>query len=134
MRDFNEILKEVSYKTSRSSGAGGQHVNKTESRVEVIFNIAASAFFFEDEKELLEKKLAHLLDKEGNIHITSQKNRSQHQNKEDAEKKLLDLLKKALKKPKKRKPTKIPKAAKEKRLKIKRIKSDIKQNRKKPKW
>jgi ribosome-associated protein len=134
MRDFNEILKEVSYKTSRSSGAGGQHVNKTESRVEVIFNIEASSFFFQDEKELLQEKLIHLLDKEGNIHVTSQKNRSQHQNREDAEKKLIALLKRGLRKAKKRKPTKIPKAAKEKRLKIKRIKSDIKQNRKKPKW
>lgn len=134
MRDFNEILKEVSYKTSRSSGAGGQHVNKTESRVEVIFNITESSFFFDNEKEFLQQKLIHLLDKEGNLHVTSQKNRSQHQNKEDAEKKLIDLLKKALRKPKKRKPTKMSKAVKEKRLKIKRIKSDIKLNRKKPKW
>lgn len=134
MRDFNEILKEVSYKTSRSGGAGGQHVNKVETKVAISFHVGQSVFFNEAEKERISKKLQNRIDKDGFLQITAQDSRSQLKNKELAEKRLLKLIEEALFEEKKRKPTKISKAAKEKRLKVKRVKSDIKQNRKQIKW
>jgi len=130
MRDFSDILKEVSYKTSRSSGAGGQHVNKVETKVAVIFHVAGSQFLNEHEKEKLLKKLQNRIDTEGNLQIVAQESRSQYKNKALAEKKLLALIAEALKEEKKRKPTKISKAAHEKRLKVKRIHSETKANRK----
>jgi ribosome-associated protein len=130
MRDFSDILKEVSYKTSRSGGAGGQHVNKVETKVAVIFHVANSQFLNENEKERLLKKLHSRIDSEGNLQIVAQESRSQHKNKALAEKKLLTLIEEALKEQKKRKPTKVSKAAHEKRLKVKRIQSENKANRK----
>lgn len=134
MRDFAEILKEVSYKTSRSGGAGGQHVNKVETKVAVFFNIAQSAFLNDFEKSTLISKLKNRIDNEGILHLAVQDSRSQVKNKELADKRLIELIKNALKEEKKRKPTKISKAANEDRIKVKRIKSETKQNRKKVQW
>lgn len=134
MRDFAEILKEVSYKTSRSGGAGGQHVNKVETKVAVFFNIAQSACLNDFEKSTLISKLKNRIDNEGILHLAVQDSRSQVKNKELADKRLIELIKNALKEEKKRKPTKISKAANEDRIKVKRIKSETKQNRKKVQW
>ncbi|GAA4200450.1 alternative ribosome rescue aminoacyl-tRNA hydrolase ArfB [Pedobacter jeongneungensis] len=125
-----EILRSVTFKTSRSGGKGGQNVNKVSSKVELIFSIDAFEHFSEEEKALLKEKLQRRLDAEGLLHIVSQEDRSQLLNKEKTIVKLIDLLKRSLIVQKKRKPTKIPKAVIEKRLKNKASTSEKKKNRK----
>jgi ribosome-associated protein len=134
MMNFKEILKECTYKSSRSGGAGGQHVNKVETKVELIWKPAESQVLTIFELKQVLNKLAKKLDTEGLLHFTSQESRSQLRNKALAQEKLKEALVNALKKEKRRKPTKIAKGAKEKRLKVKRVKSENKQNRKKVKW
>jgi len=127
-----ELIKEVIFKTSRSGGKGGQNVNKVSSKVELIFNVLNSSFLSDEEKSLLQEKLANRLDTEGNLHIVSQEDRSQLLNKQRTVIKLMNLLTKSLQVQKKRKPTRIPKAVIEKRLSTKSITSSKKENRKKP--
>lgn len=127
-----DFVKEITFKTSRSGGKGGQHVNKVATKVELIFHIGQSLLFSDEEKLRLQEKLEGKLDLEGNIHIISQKDRSQLANKEDAIEKLIILLTKALHVHKKRKPTKVPKSVIEKRLESKLATSSKKQNRKRP--
>ena len=90
--NHQQILKECYFKTSRSSGAGGQHVNKVETKVILHFNIKNSEALSQDEKEILLIKLKNRIDKSGVLKINSQKSRSQLTNKKAAEKKLLHLL------------------------------------------
>ncbi len=125
-----QIIKELSFKTSRSGGKGGQNVNKVASKVEVIFNPNTTTIFTAEEKALVLTKLAKRLDSEGNLHIVCQEDRSQLLNKERSIVKLLQLLNRSLLVQKKRKPTKIPKAVVAKRLKDKFVKAVLKQNRK----
>ncbi len=125
-----EILRSVSFKTSRSGGKGGQNVNKVSSKVELIFELETAAYFDEDEKTLLKSRLAHRLDTEGLLHIVSQEDRSQLLNKEKTVAKLIELLKRSLQVQKKRKATKIPKAVIQKRLKNKAVNAEKKKNRK----
>lgn len=127
-----DILKAVTFKTSRSGGKGGQNVNKVSSKVELIFNIAEASFFNEDEKALLTQRLAGRLDQEGNLHVVSQEDRSQLLNKEKTIAKLIVLLKSALHVQKKRKPTKIPRAVIRKRLADKQVVAEKKASRKRP--
>ena len=130
--DWNRILKELTYRTSRSSGAGGQHVNKTETKVEVLFDLMASAGLNEEEKLLINSKLANRINEEGILSITSQKSRSQLDNKENAIEKLNHLLVKALTPVAKRIRTKPDKGAIEERLAEKKIQAEKKIARKKP--
>ncbi|WP_343522419.1 alternative ribosome rescue aminoacyl-tRNA hydrolase ArfB [Pedobacter sp.] len=125
-----EILRSVTFKTSRSGGKGGQNVNKVSSKVELIFDLETAVSFNEDEKTLLRSRLENRLDAEGLLHIVSQEDRSQLLNKEKTIVKLIDLLKRSLTVQKKRKPTKIPKAVIEKRLKNKASTAEKKKNRK----
>jgi ribosome-associated protein len=127
-----ELIKELTFKTSRSGGKGGQNVNKVSSKVELIFNPQNSLLFTDDEKVLLLERLANRLDSEGNLHIVSQEDRSQLLNKQRTVIKLVKLLTQCLQVEKKRKPTKIPKAVIAKRLNNKAINSFKKENRKKP--
>ncbi|RZJ80407.1 MAG: aminoacyl-tRNA hydrolase [Flavobacterium sp.] len=127
-----ELIKELTFKTSRSGGKGGQNVNKVSSKVELIFNPQNSLLFTDDEKVLLLERLANRLDSEGNLHIVSQEDRSQLLNKQRTVIKLVKLLTQCLQVEKKRKPTKIPKAVIAKRLNNKAIISSKKENRKKP--
>lgn len=127
-----KIESEITFKTSRSSGKGGQNVNKVETKVEAIFNIPDSYILTEEEKETISKKIKSKLDSEGNIRVISQASRSQLKNKADAVEKLIDNLEKALVKKKKRKPTKPSKESKEKRIKEKKSKGEKKQLRKTP--
>jgi ribosome-associated protein len=127
-----EILRSVTFKTSRSGGKGGQNVNKVSSKVELIFDLETALYFDEDEKTLLRSKLENRLDTEGLLHIVSQEDRSQLLNKEKTVAKLIELLKRSLQVQKKRKATKIPKAVIQKRLKNKAVNADRKINRKKP--
>ncbi|PWS26060.1 aminoacyl-tRNA hydrolase [Pedobacter yonginense] len=127
-----EILKIVTFKTSRSGGKGGQNVNKVSSKVELIFNLEQSEQLSDEEKALLKLKLEHRLDTDGLLHIVSQEDRSQLLNKEKTVAKLIDLLKRSLVVQKKRKPTRVPKAVVQKRLKNKSVISERKESRKKP--
>ncbi len=129
-----EILKAVTFKTSRSGGKGGQHVNKVSSKVELILNIGTAPFFSDAQKELLQERLAHRLDQEGNLHIIAQDDRSQLANKETAVAKLLNLLSGALHVAKTRKPTKIPKSVLKKRAVAKQSTAFKKELRKRPQW
>lgn len=124
------LLTELKFNTSRSGGKGGQHVNKTESKVELIFDLAESEALSEEEKELLSKNLKSKLTGQ-KIHITAQTSRSQIKNKEAAIKKLIELLKKGLIKPKARKATKPSKAVKAKIRKDKEHRKEIKAGRRK---
>lgn len=130
--DKEQILKNVAFKTSRSGGKGGQNVNKVSSKVELIFNISDADFLSEEEKILMQEKLANRLDSEGLLHIVSQEDRSQLLNKEKAIVKLIELIKKSLLVQKKRKAVKIPKSVIENRLKNKAINASKKDSRRKP--
>lgn len=123
---------ELDMRASRSSGAGGQHVNKTSSRVEITWNIARSAAITEDERARLVTRLASRLSEDGAIRVVASDTRSQLRNRETAEKRLAQLIAKALVVQKKRKPTRRPRAANEARLLDKKKHSDRKRERNRP--
>ena len=130
--DAVKILSELSYKAVRSSGAGGQNVNKVASKVVLSFDVPTSQSLSDDEKALLLEKLKSKLTIEGILILNCDEDRSQLKNKEIVTKRFLKLIQNALIIPKKRKPTKVPRSVIEKRIKAKRNTSEIKQNRKKP--
>lgn len=121
---------EFRFQTSRSSGPGGQHVNKTESRVELFFNVGASIFLTGEEKERLQRKLKKRINADGELIISSERTRSQARNKEECIKKFYELLEKALRGEKMRFATRPTLASVKKRLEAKRIQSEKKQLRK----
>jgi len=127
---FEELKSFVRYKTARSGGSGGQHVNKVSSKVELLFDINSCSLFDESEKVRLKEKLSNRLNAEGWLQVISQDARSQYQNKELAQNKLVNLIQQALKTPKLRKATKKSKASTEKRLEEKRKRALVKINRK----
>ena len=127
------LLKELNFKALRSSGPGGQHVNKTASKVEVSFNITTSKAFSETEKNSLLNKLKSKISSEGLLQLSCSETRSQHRNKAIAIDRLIELLTKSLKKAKPRKKTKPSKSAIEKRLKTKKNQALKKAHRKPPK-
>lgn len=126
------ILSEIHFKAVRSSGPGGQNVNKVASKVVLSFSIPDSNGLTEEEKNILITKLSSKITQENVLIITAEEDRSQLKNKEIALKKLWTLLQKATTKPKARKATAVPKRAIEKRIKEKKTNSEIKNNRKKP--
>lgn len=132
MIDEPTLLNELSFKAIRSSGSGGQHVNKVSSKIELTFNLSESLVFNDFQKERLFYKLRNRLTKDGILILQCGESRSQHKNKELIIKRFLELIKNSLIVPKKRIPTKIPKAVIRRRLKSKRKISDKKANRKKP--
>lgn len=134
MDELPNLVPEFRFQTSRSSGAGGQHVNKVETKVEVRFDIPNSQLLSDEVKGKLRERLNPKLTTEGVIILTSQASRSQQKNKELAVKKLLKLLRKSLKDPKKRKPTKPSKSAIRERLKDKKSHSEKKALRSKPQF
>jgi len=127
-----ELIRYVSFKTSRSGGKGGQNVNKVSSKVELICNPDELSFFSDEQKALLKVRLGNRLDQEGKLHIVSQEDRSQLVNKQRTLVKLEELLKLSLHVPKARKPTKIPKAVVRKRLTDKLFVATRKQSRRRP--
>ncbi|WP_396211108.1 alternative ribosome rescue aminoacyl-tRNA hydrolase ArfB [Flavobacterium sp.] len=130
--EIEKIISELSFKAVRSSGAGGQNVNKVSSKVVLTFDLLNSQSLTDEEKELSQKKLKSKLTSEGILILNCDEDRSQLKNKEIIIKRFLEIIKKALIVPKERKATKIPKSVIEKRLKDKSTNSEIKQNRKKP--
>ncbi|MCF6131600.1 alternative ribosome rescue aminoacyl-tRNA hydrolase ArfB [Flavobacterium wongokense] len=131
--ETEKIITELNFKAVRSSGAGGQNVNKVSSKVVLTFDLNASQALTDEEKRLIEAKLAAKLTSENLLILNCDEDRSQLKNKAIVTKRFLELIEKGLKVPKKRKATKVPKSVIEKRLKDKSSVSEIKENRKKPK-
>lgn len=127
-----KIIQELHFKAVRSSGAGGQHVNKVSTKIELSFEVSASAALSESEKERILAKLAPRLTKEQVLQLQCDEHRSQHKNKERVIKRFLELIENALKVPKKRKATKPSRASVEKRLQHKKKAAQKKANRTKP--
>ncbi|WP_317132093.1 alternative ribosome rescue aminoacyl-tRNA hydrolase ArfB [Seonamhaeicola maritimus] len=126
------MLKELTFKAVRSSGSGGQHVNKVASKTELLFNLKDSKALSEDQKNLLLLKLQNRLTKEGLLILQCDETRSQHKNKGLVIKRFFDIIRGSLTVQKRRISTKTPKSVIRKRLKNKRIKSEKKANRRKP--
>jgi ribosome-associated protein len=126
------LLKSLLFKTSRSGGKGGQHVNKVSSKVEVILNIETAAFLSQEEKALLQVRLANKIDQEGNLHIISQEDRSQLVNKERSVDKMIHMLNEALHVNKVGKPSRTPNSVILKRKSDKQSLSQKKEGRKRP--
>lgn len=130
MKDEFEIPgDELVAKATRSSGAGGQHVNKTSSRIQLSWNIAESPALDDPRRERLLRKLSSRLTADGVLTISVSDTRSQHRNLELAEERMTEVVRQALVIPKKRKPTRPSRAAKEKRLGEKKLHSLKKKNR-----
>lgn len=127
--DRTQILTELSFRTSRSGGAGGQNVNKVSTKVEVLFRPGSSSGLSDVEKELIHEKCAAKIDGEGLLHIVSQSERTQPGNKRIAVNRLLELLEHALIVRAPRKKKGISRAEKEKRLIEKKRKSELKRGR-----
>ncbi|RZS99597.1 alternative ribosome rescue aminoacyl-tRNA hydrolase ArfB [Aquimarina brevivitae] len=127
-----ELLKEVNYKFVRSSGPGGQNVNKVSSKVELYFDLKNSLALSEKEKSVLSTKLTNYISKDQLLILKCDSARSQHKNKDIVSKRLITLLKKALQKTAVRKKTKLPQKAVKKRLEQKKRNAEKKANRRDP--
>ena len=125
------LQPELQYQFARSGGAGGQKVNKVATKAELRFSVRNSVLLTDDERAVLEEKLANKLTNEGELVLTHQTERTQLANKEKVTKKFYRLIEKAFQKPKLRKPTRPSKAAVDERIATKKRTGDVKANRKK---
>jgi ribosome-associated protein len=130
--EIEKIISELSFKAVRSSGAGGQNVNKVSSKVVLSFDLHHSQALTEEEKLLVETKLSSRLTTDAVLILNCDEDRSQFRNKEIVIKRFLELIKNALLVPKERKPTRIPKSVIRKRIKDKKTVSEVKKNRRRP--
>jgi len=126
---IRDILNEAVYKTSRASGPGGQHVNKTESRVELHWNLEGSKVLDNRQKSTLRTRLGSRLTSEGVLILSSQKYRSQLRNREEVSARFMRLVEKLSRPPKKRIKTRPTRSSVEKRIKEKKALSEKKQRR-----
>ena len=122
---------ELRFRTARSGGPGGQHVNKTSTKVAVLWNVARSESLSEAQRERLLAKLSNRIDARGVLRITSTDSRSQFQNREAAVDRINEIVRKALQVPKPRKKTRPPKRAVEGRLAEKKKRAEKKESRRK---
>jgi ribosome-associated protein len=120
---------ELGVRVSRASGAGGQHVNKTSTRVEIIWSVATSPSLSDEDRARLTTRLASRLSDDGELRVVASDTRSQLQNRELAESRLAEMVRRALLIPKLRKKTRPTRAAREARLTAKRRTSDKKRVR-----
>ncbi len=130
--DQHQIETELEFKAVRSSGPGGQHANKTSTKVELSFHVENSKGLSKAEKGRIRRKLENRINREGFLKMSSEDSRSQHSNREIVIHNFLELIKSALKRQKPRKKTKPTRASKLKRLHSKKKRSEIKANRKDP--
>jgi ribosome-associated protein len=122
-------LAELSFRFSRSSGPGGQHVQKSSTRVELLFDVANSPSLTDKQRARVFNRLAGYLDSTGVLHLAAQSERSQWRNRVEVVDRFRKLIRGALKRPKRRKPTRPSAASREKRLRKKRKRSEIKKKR-----
>ena len=122
-------LSELGFRFSRSGGPGGQHVNRTATRVELLFDVAHSPSLTEEQRQRLLKRLAGRIDSEGILRVAAQSERSQLRNRQEAIERLQTLLRQALHIPKRRRRSKVPRWARERRLAEKRWRSETKRYR-----
>jgi len=130
--DAEKIISELNFKAVRSSGSGGQNVNKVSSKVVLNFDLNASQALSDEEKLLLQENISARLTSENILILNCDEDRSQLKNKDIVTKRFLEIIKKGLYVPKVRKATKVPKAVIKKRIKDKKNVSDLKQSRRKP--
>ena len=123
---------EIAYRTTRSSGPGGQHVNKAETQVELLFDVTHSPSLTEAQRRRILSQLKNLLDQDGVLHLTAQSERSQLRNREIVTARFQAVLAAALRVHKKRRPTKPTAASKTKRIESKKRRGQIKQLRRSP--
>lgn len=120
---------ELEFRATRSGGPGGQHVNTSSTRIELLWNLRTSGALTDEQRERLRQRLASRTDAEGVVRVVASEYRSQLRNREAAETRLAELLRRALVKPRKRIPTRPSRAAREARLKDKRMRSEKKRMR-----
>lgn len=120
---------ELDFRASRSGGPGGQHVNTSSTRVELLWNVAGSPSLTEAQRDRILEKLANRIDSEGVLHLAASEHRSQHQNREAAVERFVELLRQALHVPRPRRKTRPPRASRERRLQSKKRRSEVKRMR-----
>jgi ribosome-associated protein len=120
---------ELTYRATRSGGPGGQHVNTSSTRIELLWDLSNSQAVGDEQRERLRAKLAPRLDAEGMVRVVASDHRSQRQNRMAADERLAALVRHALHVPKKRRKTKPSAAAKERRIKEKKLRSEKKRDR-----
>ena len=122
-------MSELRFRFARSSGPGGQHVNRSATQVELLFDVANSPSLNETQRQRVLRKLRSRIDKEGILHLVSQETRSQLRNREEVVERFQELMREALHVPKRRWPTRPTRAARERRLEEKRRRSEAKRSR-----
>ncbi|WP_431156817.1 alternative ribosome rescue aminoacyl-tRNA hydrolase ArfB [Winogradskyella poriferorum] len=130
--DAEGLISELTFKAIRSSGSGGQHVNKVATKIVLYFDLVNSNYLDEEQKLRLHSILKNRINKDGILILSSGQSRSQLKNKTTAINRFLDIIQQGLKEEKERKKTKLPRAVKRKRLEDKRKASEKKANRRKP--
>ncbi|WP_320173646.1 alternative ribosome rescue aminoacyl-tRNA hydrolase ArfB [Maridesulfovibrio sp.] len=125
---------EISFLTSRSSGPGGQHVNKTSSKVTLVFNVQDSPSLSDYQKNVLMTRLSGRINTKGELQLSCEEHCSQFRNKEEVVLRFAKLVADALKPVRERRETKVPFSAKRKRLDNKKKRSEVKQGRSKPSY